>query len=151
MRAGTENVAGIVGMGEAAKIASIQMDTVTAHNIYMNDYITNRILSEIPCVKLNGHRNYRLPNNMNFSFKGVDASSLLAMLNMDHIYASSGSACSSHSTESSHVLKAIGLDDEYIEGSLRLTIGNHISMADANKVVDKIKEYVEMLREVTHV
>ena len=122
-RAGTENVPGIVGIGTAAKRAA---DTMRRENSKrdreLRDYLIDRVLKEIPYCRLNGHRTDRLPNNANFSFQFVEGESLLIMLDMKGICASSGSACTSGSLDPSHVLLAIGLPHEIAHGSLRLTI-----------------------------
>ena len=148
-RAGTENVPGIVGIGTAAKRAADSMEERTAKEREVRDYLIDRVLNEIPYCRLNGHRTDRLPNNANFSFQFVEGESLLIMLDMKGICASSGSACTSGSLDPSHVLLAIGLPHEIAHGSLRLTISDQITMEDADYVVDNLKEIVNHLREMS--
>ena len=121
-RAGTENVPGIVGYGVAAERAARTMAERTAKEIEVRDYLINRILTEIPNCRLNGDPVKRLPNNCNISFEFIEGESLLIMLDMKGICASSGSACTSGSLDPSHVLLAIGLPHEKAHGSLRLTL-----------------------------
>lgn len=145
-RAGTENVTGIVGIGAAAKLAHDTMAARTALETGLRDYLIGRILSEIPNTKLNGHRTNRLPNNANFSFEFIEGESLLIMLDMKGICASSGSACTSGSLDPSHVLLAIGLVHEIAHGSLRLTLSAETTKDDIDYTVDAIKEIVAKLR-----
>ena len=121
-RAGTENVPGIVGYGVAAQRAARTMAERTAREVELRDYLINRITTEIPYTRLNGDPVKRLPNNVNISFQFIEGESLLIMLDMDGICASSGSACTSGSLDPSHVLLAIGLPHEIAHGSLRLTL-----------------------------
>ena len=148
-RAGTENVPGIVGYGVAAERALRTMEERTAKEIEVRDYLINRILTEIPNCRLNGDPVKRLPNNCNISFEFIEGESLLIMLDMKGICASSGSACTSGSLDPSHVLLAIGLPHEIAHGSLRLTISDQITMEDADYVVDNLKEIVNHLREMS--
>ena len=148
-RAGTENVTGIIGLAKAAEIATANMKERTAEEIKVRDHLIERIEKEIPYAKLNGDRVKRLPNNVNFSFEFVEGESLLIMLDMKGICASSGSACTSGSLDPSHVLLAIGLPHEIAHGSLRLTISDQITMEDADYVVDNLKEIVNHLREMS--
>ena len=122
-RAGTENVPGIVGYGKAVERALDTLESRTAKERDLRDYLIRRVLAEVPFTRLNGHRTNRLPNNANFSFQFVEGESLLIMLDMEGICASSGSACTSGSLDPSHVLLAIGLPHEIAHGSLRLTLG----------------------------
>ena len=145
-RAGTENVPGIVGIGTAAKRAANTREERVAKEIEVRDYLIDRVLKEIPYCRLNGHRTDRLPNNANFSFRFVEGESLLIMLDMKGICASSGSACTSGSLDPSHVLLAIGLPHEIAHGSLRLTINEEITKEDIDYVVDNLKEIVAHLR-----
>ena len=138
-RAGTENVPGIVGIGTAAKRAANTREERVAKEIEVRDYLIDRVLKEIPYCRLNGHRTDRLPNNANFSFQFVEGESLLIMLDMKGICASSGSACTSGSLDPSHVLLAIGLPHEIAHGSLRLTINEEITKEDIDYVVDNLK------------
>ena len=148
-RAGTENVPGIVGIGTAAKRAANTREERVAKEIEVRDYLIDRVLKEIPYCRLNGHRTDRLPNNANFSFRFVEGESLLIMLDMKGICASSGSACTSGSLDPSHVLLAIGLPHEIAHGSLRLTLNEEIEKEDIDYVVDNLKEIVAHLREMS--
>ena len=148
-RAGTENVPGIVGIGTAAKRAANTREERVAKEIEVRDYLIDRVLKEIPYCRLNGHRTDRLPNNANFSFQFVEGESLLIMLDMKGICASSGSACTSGSLDPSHVLLAIGLTHEIAHGSLRLTINEEITKEDIDYVVDNLKEIVAHLRNMS--
>ena len=145
-RAGTENVTGIVGLGKAVEIAMATMEERTAKELEMREYLINRILSEIPYARLNGHRTDRLPNNVNISFQFIEGESLLIMLDMKGICGSSGSACTSGSLDPSHVLLAIGLPHEIAHGSLRLTLGDENTMEEMDYVVEALKEIVGKLR-----
>ena len=148
-RAGTENVPGIVRIGTAAKRAANTREERVAKEIEVRDYLIDRVLKEIPYCRLNGHRTDRLPNNANFSFQFVEGESLLIMLDMKGICASSGSACTSGSLDPSHVLLAIGLPHEIAHGSLRLTINEEITKEDIDYVVDNLKEIVAHLRNMS--
>lgn len=145
-RAGTENVPGIVGYGRAAKLAAETMEERTAKERELRDYLIGRILDEIPYVRLNGDRQRRLPNNVNVSFRFIEGESLLIMLDMEGICASSGSACTSGSLDPSHVLLAIGLPHEIAHGSLRMTLSAENTKEEMDTVVEKLKEIVEKLR-----
>ncbi|MGH9175606.1 MAG: cysteine desulfurase family protein, partial [Vicinamibacterales bacterium] len=122
-RAGTENVPLAVGMAAALSLAVDEMDERAAHACRLRDQLTEGILERVPDARLNGHPTERLPNNVNISFIGVEGETLLLSLDMLGIAASSGSACSTGSTEPSHVLTALGLGPEIARGSLRLTVG----------------------------
>lgn len=145
-RAGTENVPAIVGFGKAVEIAMNTMEERQKKEIAMRDYLIDHILAEVPYVRLNGDRKRRLPNNVNFSFQFIEGESLLIMLDMQNICASSGSACTSGSLDPSHVLLAIGLPHEIAHGSLRLTLNEDITEDEIKYVIAKIKEIVEKLR-----
>lgn len=145
-RAGTENVPGIVAIGEAARIAFEELDERIEKEIQIRDHIIERISAEIPYAKLNGDRTKRLPNNVNFSFTFIEGESMLIMLDAKGICASSGSACTSGSLDPSHVLLAIGLPHEIAHGSLRLTISHDTTMEQADYAVDCLKEIVAKLR-----
>ena len=148
-RAGTENVPGIVGIGAAAERAARTMAERTGKEREVRDYLISRIESEIPHCRLNGDRTRRLPNNVNFSFRFVEGESLLIMLDMKGICASSGSACTSGSLDPSHVLLAIGLPHEIAHGSLRMTLSEEITMEEADYVVEALKEIVQNLRNMS--
>lgn len=148
-RAGTENVPGIVGFGKAVERAAATMEKRTAEEYELRDYLIGRIEKEIPYCRLNGDRVNRLPNNVNFSFQFIEGESLLIMLDMKGICASSGSACTSGSLDPSHVLLAIGLPHEIAHGSLRLTLNEEITKEDLDYVVDSLKEIVQNLRNMS--
>ena len=122
------------------------MEERTKKETELRDHLIERVLAEIPYVRLNGDRDRRLPNNANFSFQFIEGESLLIMLDMAGICGSSGSACTSGSLDPSHVLLAIGLPHEIAHGSLRLTLGEDNTMEEMDYVVDKIKGIVERLR-----
>ncbi len=148
-RAGTSNVPGIVGLGAATERAVRTMEERTGKERELRDYLIDRVLSEIPYSRLNGHRTERLPNNANFSFQFVEGESLLIKLDMKGICASSGSACTSGSLDPSHVLLAIGLPHEIAHGSLRLTLGEETTKEDIDYVIGTLKEIVSGLREMS--
>ncbi|MFR8548882.1 MAG: cysteine desulfurase NifS [Lachnospiraceae bacterium] len=148
-RAGTENVPGIVGYAKAAQQAADTMEQRTQRERELRDYLIDRMLSEIPYTRLNGHRTRRLPNNANFSFQFIEGESLLIMLDMEGICGSSGSACTSGSLDPSHVLLAIGLPHEIAHGSLRLTLGEETTKEEIDFVVEKTKQIVERLRSMS--
>ena len=112
-------------------------------------YLIEKIEKDIPSVRLNGHREKRLPNNVSFCFRFIEGESLLIMLDMQNICASSGSACTSGSLDPSHVLLAIGLPHEIAHGSLRLTLSEETTREELDYTVDKIKEIVERLRSIS--
>ena len=145
-RAGTENVPGIVGLAAAVKRAFAIMEEKTKKEIALRDRLIERIKKEIPYCRLNGDEKKRLPNNVNFSFQFIEGESLLIMLDMKGICASSGSACTSGSLDPSHVLLAIGLAHETAHGSLRLTVSEENTMEEMDRTVDCIKEIIERLR-----
>lgn len=175
-RAGTENVAGIVGFARAAELAcgtnpqpmnsTTGTDTAAtskagvqaaessldcmvqriAQETVVRDHLIQRLLDEIPYTSLNGDPTHRLPNNVNVCFKYIEGETLLLLLNEKHIYASAGSACASGSLEPSHVLRAIGVAHEDAYGSLRLTIGPETTIADVDEVVDLMKPIIAQLR-----
>ena len=148
-RAGTENVTGIVGFAKAVEIAFATMEERTKKETEMREHLIGRLLAEVPYARLNGHRSKRLPNNINLSFQFVEGESMLIMLDMKGICASSGSACTSGSLDPSHVLLAIGLPHEIAHGSLRMTIGEENTMEEMDYVADNIKEIVEKLRSMS--
>jgi len=148
-RAGTENVPAIVGMGKAIELAKKGLDDYNKKLIELREYTIERILNEIPYVKLNGDRENRLPGNVNISFKGIEGESMLLLLDMKKIEASSGSACTSGSLDPSHVLLAIGLKHEIAHGSLRISFGEENTLKQAEYIVDSLKEIVERLRNMS--
>ncbi|MBQ6875318.1 MAG: cysteine desulfurase NifS [Lachnospiraceae bacterium] len=148
-RAGTENVPGIVGMGKAAQLAKDSLDERMKYEIGLRDYLIDQVMQKIPFTRLNGHRYDRLPNNVNFSFQFIEGESLLIMLDMAGICASSGSACTSGSLDPSHVLLAIGLPHEIAHGSLRLTLSEETTKEDIDYVVENLVQIVERLRSMS--
>ncbi|MGN1144973.1 MAG: cysteine desulfurase NifS [Acetatifactor sp.] len=145
-RAGTENVPGIVGLGAAVERAMTIMEEKTKKEIALRDYLIERLEKEVPYSFLNGHPTERLPNNVNVSFRYIEGESLLIMLDMKGICASSGSACTSGSLDPSHVLLAIGLKHEEAHGSLRLTLSEENTKEEMDTVVEAVKEIVARLR-----
>lgn len=145
-RAGTSNVPGIVGFGKAAQIAGETMEAKIPKEIALRDHLIERVLSEIPYVRLNGHRTDRLPNNANFCFRFIEGESLLILLDQLGVCVSSGSACTSGSLDPSHVLLAIGLPHEIAHGSLRISLSEKTTLEDIDFVVDELKKIVERLR-----
>ncbi|MBP3543820.1 MAG: cysteine desulfurase NifS [Lachnospiraceae bacterium] len=148
-RAGTENVPGIVGLGKAVELAFADMEERTARERELRDYLMERIMSEVPYTRINGDRVLRLPNNANFSFQFIEGESLLIMLDMKKICASSGSACTSGSLDPSHVLLAIGLPHEIAHGSLRLTLGYETTKEEIDTVIEELKAIVAKLRDMS--
>lgn len=145
-RAGTENLAGIVGMGKAIELAVAGMADSAARITVLRDKLIKGILERIPDVKLNGHPDLRLPNNINVSVRYIEGEALLLRLDLAGIAASSGSACTSGSLDPSHVLLAIGLPHEIAHGSLRLTLGADTTEADIDAVLDTLPGIVKDLR-----
>ena len=148
-RAGTENIPGIVGLGAAVERAMRIMDSKTRREIELRDYLIGRLENEIPHCWLNGHRTKRLPNNINFSFLFIEGESMLIMLDMKGICASSGSACTSGSLDPSHVLLAIGLKHEEAHGSLRLTLSEDSTKEEMDIVAEEVKKIVQRLRDMS--
>lgn len=145
-RAGTENVAGIVGLGAAIQLATEQLEENRAKMTALRDRLMTGIQTRISEVKLNGHPTNRLPNNVNFSFKYIEGESILLMLDMNGIAASSGSACTSGSLDPSHVLLALGLPHEIAHGSVRLTLGDETTEEDIDYTIDVLEKTVARLR-----
>ncbi len=148
-RAGTENVPGVVGFGKAVEIAMASLTERAEKETELRNYLIKRVLTEVPYVRLNGDRTRRLPNNANFSFQFIEGESLLIMLDMNNICASSGSACTSGSLDPSHVLLSIGLPHEIAHGSLRLTLCEDNTREEIDYTVDRIKEIVDKLRNMS--
>ncbi|MFA9463895.1 MAG: cysteine desulfurase NifS [Velocimicrobium sp.] len=148
-RAGTENVPAIVGLGKAVEIAVETMEERTREEIRLRDLLIDRVLKEVPYTRLNGNWSNRLPNNANLSFQFIEGESLLIMLDMKNICASSGSACTSGSLDPSHVLLAIGLPHEIAHGSLRLTLSHETTEDEINYTVESIREIVDKLRKMS--
>jgi len=148
-RAGTENVPGIAGLGRAADIAYNNFDQKREKLIKLRDRLIEKIDKEIPECQLNGHREKRLPGNVNFSFKYIEGESLLLYLDMEGISASSGSACTSGSLDPSHVLMSIGLPHEIAHGSLRLSLSDYNTEEDVDYTVEKLINVVKRLRQMS--
>ena len=150
LRAGTENTAGIVGMGKAIEEAVTHLEDRARRMEALRDRLINRISSEIPDCRLNGSVKNRLPNNCNICFEGIDGEALLLRLDLAGIAASSGSACTAGTQETSHVLTAIGLSEQLAKGSLRLTTGYDNTEDEINQAVCALKEIVADLRSMFH-
>lgn len=145
-RAGTENVAEIVGLGKACEIAKNNLELHTKKLKELRDFYINQVEEKIENIKLNGPRDNRLPGNANISFKGINGSELLLKLDEKGICASAGSACSTGSSSPSHVLTSIGLDSKMAEGTLRVSFGEENSKEDVEYLVENLKNIVRELR-----
>ncbi len=148
-RAGTENVAGIVGLGAALRLANEEMSQTSARVSAMRDRLIDGILQAVPMCRLNGPRHNRLPGNCNISFLGIEGESLLLRLDLAGIAASSGSACASSSLDPSHVLLAIGLPHEVAHGSVRLSLSDYNTEEDVDYILEKLPEIVSTLRSMS--
>lgn len=146
-RAGTENVPGIVGIGKAVAIGEREFEKNHQHISEMRDYLIKRIKSEIPYCKLNGPIVNRLDNNVNISFRFLEAESLIILLDMEGIYVSAGSACTSFEHTVSHVLSGIGLSEELARGTIRITLGAENTMEEMEHFINRLVYFVEQLRE----
>lgn len=146
-RAGTENVAGIVGMATALEIASKEIERKAREITNHRNYFIKRVRQEIPDCRLNGHDRRRLPGNANFSFKGISGTALLVLLEEEGIYASAGSACSAGTTSLSHVIKAIGVPKEYAYGTIRFTLGRDTTREELDRTISVLKKSVKILRQ----
>lgn len=142
-RAGTENTAGIIGLGKAIELAYKNIDEYNDKLQKLRDYYISEVENKIPGTILNGHRTKRLPGNANISFKGVNGGDLLLKLDEKGICASTGSACNTGSTEPSHVLVSIGLKPEYLQGSLRTTFGYENTKEDIDYLLSSLKEIIQ--------
>lgn len=145
-RAGTENVAGIVGMAKALAVATKEIERKTREITNLRNYFIKRIQQEIPDSRLNGHSKKRLPGNANLSFRGVSGTALLILLEEEGIYASAGSACSAGSTKLSHVIKAIAVPKEYAYGTIRFTLGRETTKQELDKTISVLKKSIQILR-----
>ena len=148
-RAGTENIPGIVGFGKACELAFENMEEKSKQEIALRDHMIQRILTEIPHARLNGHPEKRLPNNVNVCFRFIEGESLLLMLDQHRICGSSGSACTSGSLDPSHVLLAIGLPHEIAHGSLRLSFSEETTLEEVDTVVDQLVGIVAKIRSMS--
>lgn len=145
-RAGTENVAGVVGMAKALTIANRDIVRKSRELTQLRNYFVRRVISEIPEVILNGHREKRLPGNINFSFKDVSGVALLVLLEEEGIYASAGSACSAGSTSLSHVIRAIEVPKKYAYGTIRFSMGKETTKEELDRTIRVLKNSIELLR-----
>lgn len=150
-RGGTENVPAIVGFAKAVELEILQMEEESKRLSELRDYFIGKVLETVPFVKLNGHKTQRLPNNANLSFEFIEGESLLIMLDMKNVCASSGSACTSGSLDPSHVLLAIGLPHEIAHGSLRVTLGKTTTKEDLDYVAEALVGIVARLRDMSPV
>ena len=148
-RAGTENVPGIVGLGAAIQRACEHMQENAAHMCALRDRLIAGIPAAIPDVKLNGHPTDRLPGNVNFSIRYIEGESILLMLDINGVAASSGSACTSGSLDPSHVLLAMGLSHEVAHGSLRLTLSEFTTEQEIDYVLDLLPKVAKRLRDMS--
>ena len=145
-RSGTENVPGIVGFGKASEMSMLNLKDNSHYLYYLRDYLINRINEEISGRMLNGSLESRLPNNVNFTFLGINGEDLLIKLDEDGILASTGSACSANLQKESHVLKAIGLNHEEISGSIRFTLGIQNTKEEIEKTIITLNHRITELR-----
>ena len=145
-RAGTENVAGIVGLGKACELAQIHLKDHMQHLKQLRDYFIAQVEDKIEGAVLNGSKENRLPGNANFSFSGIDGEALLLNLDAKGICASAGSACTSGSSSPSHVLSSIGLSNELAHGSLRVTFGEDNTKEDVDYLIEHLCEIIAKLR-----
>ncbi len=148
-RAGTENVAGIVAFGKAAEMAGENFESHVKHCSELRDYLMSEIEKRIPDVYINGNREHRHPGNCNVTFEKIEGESILLMLNYKGISVSTGSACSSKSLEPSHVLTALGVNEEDIHGTIRFTVGDFTTKEDVDYVLENLEEIVARLREIS--
>lgn len=146
-RAGTENVAGIVGMARALSCSVGELSEVRRRVRSLRNYLVERVMNEISEVLYNGHPNMRLPGNASFSFKGIEATTLLVLLEEDGIFASAGSACNTGKTRISHVIQAIQVPKDYAPGTIRFTLGHENTKADIDATVQSLKQNIELLRQ----
>ena len=145
-RAGTENTAGIVGLGKAAELAKLNLEAHIQNMKYLRNYYIEEVKKYISNIKINGPLNARLPGNSNISFLGVNANDLLLELDNVGICASSGSACTSNDPTPSHVLTAIGLNSEQIKGALRITFGEYNTKEEVDYLIENLKQAIQKLR-----
>ncbi len=146
-RAGTENVAGIVGMGKAAELAFCDMGNRIRKETMLRNYLLEKVMHEIPGVCINGHRSKRLPGNANFSFRGVDGASLVILLDEDGICASGGSACNTGEERISYVIRELKVPEDYAPGTIRMTLCGSTTREDIDRAVESLKKNVARLRD----
>ena len=150
LRAGTENVPGIVGMGKAITVAAKEREENQQRIRELRDQMIRIVLERIPGSQLNGHPEKRLANNCHFSFAGIESEALLLRLDLAGISVSGGSACTSGSMEPSHVLQAIGLKDELLKSGIRMTMGRETTREEIEKTAEKMSEIIADLRQMSH-
>lgn len=148
-RSGTENIPAIVGLGKAAEIAYENLEKTMKHNQQIRDALIEKLTTQIPDSYINGSLKHRLPNNVHIRFSGIEGESLILKLAQKGVYAATGSACSSHNLQGSHVLAALQIKPALSHGSLRLSIGAENSLEDVDYIVDVIVETVSYLREIS--
>lgn len=148
-RAGTENVAGIVGMGKAVAIGEREYERNHRKLLMLRNYLIKRIMNEIPYCRLNGSRRYRLDGNVNVSFQYLEGESLIILLDMEGICVSAGSACSTSDHTISHVLQGIGLSEDLARGTIRISLGAENTIEEVDFFVEKLKAFVKQLREAS--
>lgn len=146
-RAGTENVAGIVGLAKALTIAQQGIYRKSRSLAQLRDYFIQKATQEIPDVRLNGHKKERLPGNVNLSFRGISGTALLVLLEEENVFASAGSACSAGSTSLSHVIQAIHVPQDYAYGTIRFTLGTENTKAEVDHTISVLKKSVRILRQ----
>lgn len=150
-RAGTENIAGIVGFGKAAELAEKNLDEHIRHCSELRDYFIEQVLKNIPNTEVNGNMEHRHPGNASITFNYIEGESILLLLDVKGIYVSTGSACSSTSLTPSHVLTALGVPVERIHGTVRFSIGDFTTKEDLDYVLDELKPVVTRLREISSI
>lgn len=148
-RAGTENIIGIIGMGKAIELSVLELDSEVKRIEKLRDNLIDGILNNIPYARLNGSRDKRIAGNCNISFKFIEGESILLLLDMNEVCASSGSACTSGSLDPSHVLLAIGLPHEEAHGSLRLSLGLYNTQEDVDFLLEKLPPIIEKMRKIS--
>lgn len=149
MRSGTENVPAIVGFGEALTLVQAAREEETKRLLPLRDALIDGLLKTIPHARLNGSRTKRLPNNVNISFKGLEGEAILLRLDMIDVAASAGSACTSGLLEPSHVIRAIGLPEEWSHSSTRFTLGHGNSMEEVKYILEELPKIIKDLREIS--
>ena len=149
LRAGTENVAGIIGLAEALRLAQNNKEKENARLTALREYFLQGLIKKIKNIKLNGHQTQRLPNNLNVSILNVEGEAMLLYMDEKGIQAATGSACTSQSLEPSHVLLSLDLPYEIAHGSLRFTMGHNTTKTDIDYVLKVLPEIVEKLREIS--
>ena len=148
-RAGTVNVPAVVGLATALKLSREELDKNNAHICQLRDHFEKRVESEIPYMRQNGNKQHRIPSIANYSFEFVEGEGILMLLDFNGIAVSSGSACSSGSLDPSHVLLAMGVPIEVSHGSIRFSFGKHNTIEEVDYIVDKLKETISRLREMS--